>query len=59
MNKLHFPLGAILALLASLMLAGFARGQNTNPQQSFNAQVQLAAPNLWLNYNDPTASLQR
>lgn len=33
-------------------------GQNPNPQQNFNAQVQLAAPSLWMNYNDPTASFK-
>ena len=51
MRKLFF---FCLCLLYAVGLIG----QNPNPQQNFNAQVQLAAPSLWMNYNDPTASFK-
>ncbi len=47
-----------LVFIGCMISSTRASGQNPNPQQSFNAQVQLSAPSLWLNYNDPTASFK-
>jgi hypothetical protein len=48
----------IVDLLIVFCLLSSAFGQNTNPQQSFDAQEQLAGPSLLMHFNDATASFK-